>query len=307
MSAPRQALQGDDIQSAIAHINEYHAEELLYCVRAFTPWRAAERAEMRQLFHNGFEVECAGERQFIPFVPADSLKEAMRATSLEAMKRLGVWPPRRVAHWTVQKNERLGKNFRRLTLHLNGDDRSDWCPGDCCRFDVAPDETPRPYTLRKVIGGCVLVDIYCHAGSPGSQWAEQLLPQAQITARGERHELFPDFSVGEAWLLGDETALPTIAALLETWTNAHPVHVLLSVKDAGDRAYLDGVRLPAQARISWLEGDNALLTATTLPGYPAAIWAAAEVGVSLTLKKRLKQHFPDAEVRTIGYWRGAAD
>lgn len=294
-------LMGSEIQEIIAHLNDDHTEELLYCVRAFTPQREAERAELRQLFSDGFEVDCASQRYFVPFVAGDSLEEQLRATSLEAMKRLGVWPPRRVAHWRLEKNEQLGANFRRLTLHLNGDDRRDWRPGDCCRFDVAEGETPRPYTLRRVDAGRVLLDIYSHDGSPGSCWAEGLQPSETVTARGERHELFPDFAVGETWLLGDETALPTIAALLEGWEHLHPLHVLLSVRNVGDRAYLNEVTLPPQARVTWVPD---LQDAAGWPGsVPAAVWAAAEVGASLALKKTLKAHYPAADVKTIGYWR----
>lgn len=297
----RTPLTGNGISAIIAHLNDDHAEQLLYCVRAFTPQREAERAELRQLFSDGCEVDCAGQRYFVPFVGGGRLEEQLRATSLEAMKRLGVWPPRRVAHWRLEKNERLGANFRRLTLHLNSDDRRDWRPGDCCRFDVAEGQTPRPYTLRRVDAGRVLLDIYSHEDSPGSRWARELQPGETVTARGERHELFPDFAAGETWLLGDETALPTIAALLEGWEHLHPLHVLLSVGHVGDRAYLDEAALPPPARVTWVDD---LQDAAGWPDHaPAAVWAAAEVGVSLALKKTLKARFPAADVKTIGYWR----
>ena len=299
----RQPLTGDEIYATITHLNDDHAEALLYCVRAFTPQWKAERAELRQLFSGGFEVDCAGQRFFVPFVGEGTLEEQVQATFLEAMKRLGVWPPRRVAHWQLEKNERVGAHFRRLTLALNGDDRSDWRPGDSCRFDVAEGQTPRPYTLRRVDAGRVLVDIYSHESSPGSRWARELRPGETVTARGERHELFPDFAAGETWLLGDETALPTIAALLETWPHHFPLHVLLQVRDAGDRAYLDEVPLPPEARLTWVDH---LQDAAGWPGTaPAAVWAAAEVGASLALKKTLKARFPAADVNTIGYWRQA--
>lgn len=305
----RQPLEGTEIQAAIDHINDDHTEELLYSVRAFTPHAEAEQARLTRLFADGFEVECLGERLFIPFMPAATLEEAMRVTSLEAMKRLGVWPPRRVAHWTVEKNERLGASFRRLHLNLNGDDRSDWRPGDCCRFDVAEGEHPRPYTLRKVDGDRVLVDVFCHENSSGTRWVNSLAGGSLVKARGERHELFPDFTGGEAWLLGDETALPTIAALLEGWTLPYPVHVLLEVADKGDREYLADVTLPPRVGVTWLSRQgvvgyalqSAVKAQTTSP---AAIWAATEVSASIALKKVLKSRFPAADVKTIGYWRG---
>ena len=294
---------GGDV-ALLTRLNEDHAEQVLYCVRAFTPRRDAERAEVLGLRPEGLEVLCAGERHVIPLAPAASLQAAFEATALDAMKRLGVWPPRRVAHWTLTQNSRVGAHFRRLTFDLGGDDRSDWRPGDSCRFDVADGDTPRPYTLRRLEGWRDQLDVFCHEQTPGTLWATGLSPGMQVTVRGERHELLPDFTRGATWLLGDETALPTIAALLEGWRESGPLRALLKLRDLRDRAYLDGVAWPETVQVQWV--DDLVAAAQAQDGTPAAVWAASEVGEALALGKTLRSRFPTAEVRIIGYWRRAS-
>lgn len=287
--------------TSLTRFNDDHAEQILYCVRAFTPHHEAERAEVVEMQTDCLTVLCGGERLVVPLLRAESPQAAFEVTVREAMRRLGVWPPRRVAHWTVMQSKRLGVHFRRLTLHLDKDDRSDWRPGDSCRFDVTAEALPRPYTLRRVHEKTALIDIYCHEGSAGSHWAQSLQIGDVVTARGERHELFPDFTAGETWLLGDETALPTIAALLERWTAPARVQVFLQLRDAGDRAYLDEVRLPPSTRIHWV---NDLLTAVEgQANPPAAVWAAGEVGQVMRLRQSLKTQYPTADIRAIGYWK----
>lgn len=298
----------------IAHINDDHLEQLLYCVRAFTPVSAATDARITALHEDGAEVEAVQggvrSRQFIPLGgEADTLEGRFEALAVDAMKRLGVWPPRRVTTWTVTHNRVLSAHFRRLTFTLGGDARTDWQPGDSCRFDVAPG-VMRPYTLRRVQGGVAEVDVYGHDGSPGTVWARGLTAGDEVTVRGERHEIYPDWTRGRAALLGDETALLAIAALLEHWTAPEGPAVLLELADAADRAYLDGVPLPGGTAVTWLNRHGAAgaalrAAANDLPFTPGAVWAAAEVQAATALRHDLKRRWPDADVKAIGYWRAA--
>ncbi|MEF2279625.1 siderophore-interacting protein [Deinococcus sp. YIM 134068] len=235
---------------------------------------------------------------------------AIRATVGEAMNRLGIRPEVRVAHWTVVDARVLTRHFRRLTVDVSGEGSLDWRPGYACRFDVPGQEHGRPYTLRRVHpnAGTAEIDVYCHDGTLGSRWAEGLRAGDRVTARGGRQEGLPDFTAGPALLLGDETALPTIAALLEGWAEEFPVRVLLEVGDAAEQRYLDDVHLPPGAYVSWLprvgeSGASLRAVLDTLETAPAAVWGALEVSGARTLRNILRADHPGADVRVVGYWR----
>ncbi|WP_221090154.1 siderophore-interacting protein [Deinococcus aquaedulcis] len=302
----------DEMQDLILHVNEGHVPELLHCVRAFTPVQDATQAQITALFEDGMELAVTApagvSRRFVPFAVPGPVHEAIRGTVGAAMKKLGLNPEGRVAAWQVTDNRPLTAHMRRLVLHLDQDERPAWRPGDACRFDVPGQDHGRPYTLRRVQGALAHVDVYCHDQSPGSVWAQGLQPGDLVTVRGERHEPFPDFTGGPALLLGDETALPTIAALLEGWADEHPVRVLLEVGDAAEQRYLDEVPLPAGTHVSWLPrvGDSGaalLAVLDTLAVAPAAVWGALETGAAKRLRKHLRAEYPQADVRLTGYWR----
>ncbi|MFC6619171.1 siderophore-interacting protein [Deinococcus radiophilus] len=311
-TATRTPLTGEDITDIIEHVNEGHITELLYAVRAFSEIAAPGHAQITNLYADGAALDVvtdAGTTQvFVPFAVQAPPHEALQATVAEAMCRLGLKPEGRVAHWRLQSAQDVSPNMRRLVMDLCGDSRDDWRPGDACRFDIPGHEHGRPYTLRSVSDTQATVDVYCHGGSLGSRWAQALSAGDQITVRGGRHEPLPDFAQAAALLIGDETALPTIAALLETWPANQPLEVLLEVADPADQAYLDDVACPSQARITWLQrtetsGEAVAARLGMLTQPPAAVWGALEVQAAKAMRRQLTALFPATEVRISGYWR----
>lgn len=320
-TAERQPILTDDAAYTIQHVNEDHLTELLYCVRAFTAYDEPQDARMVALYPDGIEVEILSHGQtsheFIAYRTAGAPHEDIRGLVAAAMKKLGIRPEggKRQAQWTVTANQPYATYFRRITFDLGGDDRSDWQPGHACRF-VLPDEPheggqpeTRPYTLRRVQGPSVTLDVYMHDASPGSRWAMGLGVGDEVQVIGHRAETFPDFGLGAALLLGDETALPTIAALLDTWAEEHPLRVLLEVEDAAEQRYLDDVCLPPRCHVSWLPrrgqpGDSLLATAEALETPVHAVWGATETSAARKLRvyfKHEKDLTPE-QGRVIGYW-----
>ena len=308
----RTPIDHDDAQEIIEHVNEGHVPELLLCARAFTPISAPAHARMTDVFTDGFQLDVTdadgATSHFVPYSVPESPHVAIRATVDAALKKLGIKPEARVAHWRVLDNRVLTQHFRRLVLDLQGDTREDWHPGYACRFDVPGQEHGRPYTLRRLSGTKTEVDVYCHDNTLGSQWAEGIQAGDTVTARGGRNEGLPDFSKGAALLLGDETALPTVAALLEGWAEEHPVRVLLEVGDVADQRYLDDVHLPRGVHVSWLprtaeSGGSIREVLDTLGTPPVAVWGALEVSSAKSLRKQLQADYPGTDVRVTGYWR----
>lgn len=316
----REPIQTEDAAYTIGHVNEDHVAEMLLCVRAFTDIQDPIDVKLTALYPDGVQgdvTSAAGQRSvFIPYSVEGPAHEAIRATVAAAMKKLGIKPEQRVAHWQVTENRVLSPHFRRLMLDLGEDARPDWAAGYCCRF-VLPvksqkgeDPSTRPYTLRRVDAGRAAVDIYCHDDTPGSRWAMNLKVGDQVTVRGGRHEPFPDFSAGPGLLLGDETALPTIAALLESWAHQYPLQVLLEVDDAADQLYLDEVELPQGCQVGWVtRGDGAgvklLAAVKRLEQTPAAVWGATEVEAAKHLRAYLNTicGLSAQQGRVTGYWQ----
>ncbi|WP_022802891.1 siderophore-interacting protein [Deinococcus ficus] len=308
----RPPLLTEEAQDIMEHVNAGHVQELLHCVRAFTPVQGATHAQLTALFTDGMQLDVttpAGtNRHFVPFAAPAPAHEAVRATVAAAMQKLGVKPDGRVAHWPVVHTRTLSTHFQRITVQL--DEPLPWAPGYACRFDVPGQTHGRPYTLRRVHPHTLTaeIDVYCHDGTLGSRWAQGLEAGHTVTARGGRQESLPDFTAGPALLIGDETALPTIAALLETWKTPHPVHVLLEVGDAAEETYLEDVPLPPAAQVQWLRragasGDALQEALGALPLAPAAVWGALEVSRAKQLRKQLQAAHPGADVRIAGYWR----
>lgn len=316
----REPIQTEDAAHIIQHVNEDHVAELLLCVRAFTDVQHPTDVQLTSLYPDGAQGDVtseAGQRSvFIPYSVQGPAHEAIRATVAAAMKKLGLKPEQRVAQWQITETRALTPHFRRLILDLGDDERADWAAGYACRFAL-PDESgdgqspaSRPYTLRRVDAGRVAVDVYCHDDTPGSRWAVNLKSGDVVTVAGGRHESFPDFSAGPGLLLGDETALPTIGALLEGWTHGHPLRVLLEVGDAADGRYLDEVRLPPDCEVTWLvRGEQpglALVEAVKgLEPPPAAVWGATEAEAAKGLRTYLKTTcgLSAQQGRVTGYWR----
>lgn len=309
---PRTPIDSGDAQEIMEHVNEGHVPELLLCARAFTPVSQPSHAQISAVYAEGVQLEVTdatgNTSHFVAYRVDAHPHAALQATVVAAQQKLGVKSEARVAHWKVLENRILTPHFRRLVLDLGDDTRTDWQPGYSCRFDVPGQQHGRPYTLRRIAGNQTEVDVYCHHNTLGSQWAEGLQVGDPVTIRGGRREGLPDFSTGTALLLGDETALPTIAALLEGWADEFPVRVLLEVGDEAEQRYLDDVRLPPQCHVSWLprvgeSGTSIGKVLDSLETPPAVVWGALEVDSAKSLRKQLQAEYPQAEVRITGYWR----
>ncbi|HWC80872.1 MAG TPA: siderophore-interacting protein [Pseudonocardiaceae bacterium] len=148
-------------------------------------------------------------------------------------------------------------------------------------------------------------------GGPGSAWAATARPGDQLILVGPSpaHELDPE--VREHLLIGDETALPAIAALLEQLPDGVRARVLVEVADAAERQPLPGA---AEVDVRWLTRDGApagqpdrlLAAASELDLDPDThVWGAGERAVMLALRGQLlgAGGLPRRQVRTTAYWR----
>lgn len=166
----------------------------------------------------------------------------------------------------------------------------------------------RYYTCRSIDGQTAEVDVFVHGDSAGSRWAQNLRTGDIIASVHEYREQTEFLQQGHAVLIGDETALPTLAALLANWRNPQAPSVCLISRDAADQAYLPDSILPAGSRINRLHGEVDIHDITAwldrLPRIDAA-WGALGEHQAAALRRHLRQqhNLDGARNRIKAYWR----
>jgi NADPH-dependent ferric siderophore reductase len=169
------------------------------------------------------------------------------------------------------------------------------------------DERPvmRNYTVRRIdhAHGELDIDFVLHGDTgPASAWACAAKPGDRIGVLSDGAEYAP----GKAdWqlLIGDETALPAIGAILETLQT--PAIVLLEVDGAFGRIDLAG---PA----TWLSrkgkrGAQVLekLQSTTFPDGKPYAWVSGESKLATSVRRYLvnERSIAKKDIYFCGYWR----
>lgn len=158
------------------------------------------------------------------------------------------------------------------------------------------------------------VDIYLHQGgdgtlTPGSQWASQLRAGDIILSNAEYYEKTGHLHEGAVVLVGDETALPTVAAILENWRNPVPPVVFSITAHEADQAYLPDAMLPAGTRLHRIIAtpDAAPAVVAELEKLPRidAAWGALENGDARTIRQHLRNvhGLKGTQNHIKGYWR----
>lgn len=173
----------------------------------------------------------------------------------------------------------------------------------------------RYYTLRSTaksrpdapFADTATVDIYLHGNTPGSLWASALKPGDIIRSTSDFHEQTAHLAQGRALLIGDETALPTVAALLENWQNPTAPVVISITDDPADQAYLPDSLLPPGATLHRLSSRQNLTEAlkACLKNHEIdTAWGAFEAEDATAIRKYLSSRGLERRLNRIkGYWR----
>ena len=169
----------------------------------------------------------------------------------------------------------------------------------------------RTYTVRRfdAAAGELDVDFVLHEGhGPAAAWARDAQPGSWVgvSEPGGRYEPDPaaDFHV----VIGDETALPAVATVLESLPAGAPALAFLEVADAAEEQ-----SLPGDAQVHWVHrGDReagvplaeAVQAAEFPPGRGQA-WLSGESACVKDLRKHLldERGIDRRAVYATGYWR----
>ena len=262
----------------IAHLNDEHSDEITAFARVLGGIKRAEldknianqsnqdeQIKLVDIYAEGFEVGIANSAPlFIAFPQSitsfDDLQTQYILLKQKADKALGKKSIKLTSqHFTVLSSEHISPNMLRLTLDLDLNPEHPMPTdeaGYAYLFDLKINDSPTfdtsksrkeerkhvYYTLRKAWQADDVtqawVDIYVHGDTPAGNWATALQAKDRIQTTREFPEKVAHLSDGQAVLICDETSVPTVARLLELWTNPTPPMIVFMTQHADDQAYL---------------------------------------------------------------------
>jgi NADPH-dependent ferric siderophore reductase len=149
--------------------------------------------------------------------------------------------------------------------------------------------------------------------APGTAWALAAEPGEQVAFLDEGGGYVPTADAGWQLLVGDESAVPAILAILEQSHDTLPATVFLEVPTDADIPH--EVTAPAATKIHWLPrngsflqpGSLALRTVrdAQLPDGPFYTWVAGESSLATGIRRHLvaERNVPKSAISFRGYWR----
>lgn len=175
---------------------------------------------------------------------------------------------------------------------------------------IMRDYTPRQFD---VTAGWLEIDFALHDAGPATQWALQARVGDVAEIGGPRGSQVIGGPIAEWLLIGDETALPSIARRIEELSAGTPVTSIVAIPQDADRQTIVTAadHWPLWVSRSDPSDPMPLLAAfADVPLHPAQfVWIAAEAGVARALRDAaLARGVPADWLRAAGYWvAGTAD
>jgi NADPH-dependent ferric siderophore reductase len=225
-------------------------------------------------------------------------------------------PPRPSWALTVVGVHDLGPRMREVSLV--GDDLSafSYRPGQDLLLNLPAGEdriARRHYTIRRFERAEQRLDIQfvLHGASPATDWARDARPGDRIVAEGPRGRTVVS---GEAdWRLftGDETALPGIAAMIESLPAGERAFAIVEVAGPDDE---QPIETAARLEPVWLHRGGApaaqsrgLIEALAAFELPAGQGQACVIGETATVRAQrqglIARGLPKDRIAAEGYWR----
>lgn len=229
----------------------------------------------------------------------------------------------RKLHFEVVSSTGLTPHMQRIELGAAELAGFSYRPGQDVMLLVAVDgrrPVRRRYTIRQLDAPRqrLTIDVVLHGDGPGERWVRSAKPGDRIEGIAPRGKVFPSMSADWHLFMGDEAALPAIAAMTESLPGDADATLVLEVPEAADEQELAAA---ARTRISWLHrlarpaGDptSSMLVAEAaeveLPPGNGHAYLLGEASVVLALRERLAARgVPPDQVSPKAYWgRGRAN
>jgi NADPH-dependent ferric siderophore reductase len=210
---------------------------------------------------------------------------------------------------TVIRREQLSEHFVRLVLAVDGF-VSSGVPDEWVALTIPGQFQTRYYTVRSYADGELTLDVVVHDHGLVTEWASGDCVGDVVTVSEPKASFaLPDDA---QWLLlvGDLTALPAIARIIET----------VDGLDRLDQRVKAWVEVPVEPIRSYVDGDiswsvppagvetatSALVEAIEWPDGPGYFWMAGESAQMRAIRKHLMRDLklPSSAYDVMGYWRG---
>lgn len=180
----------------------------------------------------------------------------------------------------------------------------------------------RAYTIRRyhAARGELDIDFVVHDDTPATQhgpaarWLEHAAPGDEIEFAGPKRGFQADPAAPWTLLVGDETALPAIFAILESLPAHAQVHTYIAIADARARLPLEGAfaEHPRSNDIHWIEADAtqagaavvSALTAQAMPAGTPQVFLAGEASLLKAVRTLVEDTWavPPSAIDAKGYW-----
>lgn len=168
----------------------------------------------------------------------------------------------------------------------------------------------RSYTVRRHDPGRneIDVDFVLHEhGGPAANWAMHAVPGDELIFVGPSPAHEPDLDAEWQLLIGDESALPAIGAILDELPAGTRARVYAEIADDAERQPLPSA---AEVRVTWVRRDLGqrvpeTLRADGLPGTDVHAWVAGERDMVREIRGYLLTDcgLGRHRVRPTTYWR----
>jgi NADPH-dependent ferric siderophore reductase len=163
------------------------------------------------------------------------------------------------ARWnlTVVDIERIAQEMLRVTMSAPGLDSLKWIPAQDFTLLIARvdgRDIRRRYTIAGQQDDTVLCDVYLHGQGIGTSWAGALRKGDAVSGIGPRGKFLLESDAEWLVLIGDETSLPGIRAMLAA--TDQPARVVVEVDTAEAWSHL-GAEARADTEWAWLPRSSA--------------------------------------------------
>jgi NADPH-dependent ferric siderophore reductase len=210
---------------------------------------------------------------------------------------------------TVLRKEQLSSHLVRLVLGGPGLEgfESTGVPDEWVALTVPGQFQTRYYTVRSWSAGELALDVVVHDHGLVTEWASLDCVGDVVSVSEPKSSFNMPPSAQWLFLVGDVTALPAIARIIESDPGV-PVTAWCEVPDGELPAYITG-----DASVHWLVPPEGVESATAAvveriewPGGEGYFWMAGESAQMRAIRKHLMREvkLPSTAYHVMGYWRG---
>jgi NADPH-dependent ferric siderophore reductase len=207
----------------------------------------------------------------------------------------------------VEAREELSPHLVRLNLAVDPAFESTGIPDEWVGLVVPGQFQSRYYTVRSYAAGQLVLDVVVHEVGLVTEWVQREdCVGSTVTVTEPKGSFDPPADAGWLMLVGDLTALPAMARIVET--TSLPTRVWAEVPDDLSTYF------PAGTDVTWLEspadGSSRLAEVVESLDWPSGtgyFWMAGESAQMRAIRKHLmrERRLPASAYDVMGYWRAS--